>query len=80
MTVLRMRRVQGRWPVRRRYAVELLDDSGKAVNSTTTAAPTAFLVKKAGVHSTDSWEWVHAADEAFDRGSSDWVTDPLASG
>jgi len=50
------------------------------VNSTTTAAPSAYLVKKAGVHSTDFWEWVRAADEAYDRGSRDWVTDPFASG
>ena len=57
----------------------LLDDAGDPVDSTTTAAPTAFLVKKAGVHSTDSWDWVRAADEAFDRGSRDWITDPFAS-
>lgn len=41
-----------------------------------TVAPSAFLVKVAGVHSTDSWDWAQAADKAFDDGSSDWVTWP----
>lgn len=79
MTGVRLRRVQGRWPFRRKYECELRDESGELLRSSKTAAPTAFLVKKAGVHSTDSWDWVRAADEAFNSGSQDWVTDPFAS-
>lgn len=75
-----MRRVAGRWPVRRRYEVQVRDQAGGVLRATTTAAPTAFLVRKAGVHSTDSWDWVRAADEAFERGSDDWVTDPFTTG
>jgi hypothetical protein len=57
-------------------AMCLRDDEGALLASRTTAAPSAFLVRGAGVHTTDSWDWVRAADEAFADGSPDWVTDP----
>ena len=80
MTVLRMRRVRVHWPMRRRYEVELGDDAGGLVRSVTTPAPSAFLVKQAGVHTTDLWDWVRAADREFVRGSGDWITSPFVEG
>lgn len=77
MSSVRLRRVEGRWPVRRRYEVELRDSAGGLLRATKTTSPTGFLVKTAGVDSTDSWDWVRAADEAFANGSGDWVTDPF---
>ena len=66
--------------MRRRYEVELGDDAGGLVRSVTTPAPSAFLVKQAGVHTTDSWDWVRAADREFVRGSGDWITNPFVEG
>ncbi len=33
----------------------------------------SFLVNKCGVHTTDSYDWIQAADRAFEQGSSAWV-------
>jgi hypothetical protein len=77
--VLRIRRVMGLWPFRRKYEVELWDDAGQLIRSARTGAPNAFLVGTAGVHSTDARDWVHAADRAFDRGSSSWITNPFTT-
>lgn len=76
---VRLRRVPGRWPSRRRYEVELLDAAGAVVESCRTRAVGSFLVSRAGVHPTDTWDWVHAADTQFARGSDAWVTDPFDS-
>lgn len=56
------------------------DDNDYVLASARTASPTAFLVKKAVLHSTDWWDWIRAADVAHDRGSNEWVTDPFTSG
>lgn len=75
---LRIRRTEPRrWSRRKRNDVELLAPDGSvraAVHGT--VGPSGFLIKVAGVHSTDSWDWVSAADRAFDRGSREWVTWP----
>ena len=75
---IRIRRVAPRrWGWRKRYDVELLTADGQvAAASRNTVVPSAFLVKRAGVHSTDSWDWVHSAHAAFERGSTEWVTWP----
>jgi hypothetical protein len=69
--------VVGRWPWRKRYDVELIAPTGTLLASRrATVGPSAFLVKEAGVHSTDAWDWIGAADEAFERGTQEWVTWP----
>lgn len=76
VTTIRLRRVASRWPWWRRYEIELSDENGEVVAAKSTTSPSAFLVKKAGVHSTDSWDWIRAADESFEQGVAEWVSDP----
>jgi hypothetical protein len=59
------------------YEIEVRDEAGRLVVARRTAAASPVLVRDLGVHSTDSWDWVRAADEQFERGSSDWVVDPF---
>jgi hypothetical protein len=42
-----------------------------------TIAPSAALVTKGKVHTTDAWDWVRAADDAYARGDNAWVSDPF---
>ncbi|KGN31191.1 hypothetical protein N802_04640 [Knoellia sinensis KCTC 19936] len=42
-----------------------------------TMVPSAVLVRKGGVHSTDSYDWVRAADEAYERHDGTWISDPF---
>lgn len=45
---------------------------------TTTVAPSAALVRRGRVHTTDSYEWMRAADTAYSHGDPEWITDPFA--
>ena len=77
VTTLRMRRIDARWPFfRNRYEIEVRGPDGDLLEHAKTTGATAFLVKKAGVRSTDSWDWKRAADDLFERNSADWVSDP----
>jgi hypothetical protein len=65
------------WGWRKRYDVELVSPNGVVkASQRATAGPSGFLTKRAGVHATDSWDWVKAADDAFEAGSREWVTWP----
>jgi hypothetical protein len=42
-----------------------------------TARPSSALVTKGGVHTTDAWDWIQAADDAYARQEQAWITDPF---
>lgn len=71
---IRIRRVRSRW--RPRYELEISGDDGVVVWSGRSRAPSSTLVDRAGLHTTDSWDWIHAADAAHANGSALWITDP----
>ena len=78
---IRIRRIGERrtWPLRRlRSEYELVIDDGLTeIYRAKTIAPSAALVTKGKVHTTDSWDWVRAADEAYARDDSAWISDPF---
>ena len=45
-----------------------------AVFSGTTTTPSSVLVSKGKVHTTDSWDWINAADSAYSPHSESWIT------
>ena len=77
MSSIRVRRVAPRWPWRRRYEIEVRDEDGDVIITKKTADAAGFLSRSAGVHTTDSHDWVRAADEEFAQGSVEWVSDPF---
>lgn len=78
---IKLRRIGGRrtWPLRRlRPEYEIVIHDGPAeIYRTKTIAPSAALVTKGKVHTTDSWDWVRAADQAYERSDDGWISDPL---
>jgi hypothetical protein len=78
---IQIRRVGERrtWPLRRlRAEYEVSVHEGTAeVYRARTIAPSAALVTKGKVHSTDSYDWVRAADEAWARHDPQWISDPF---
>ena len=74
--MIRARRVVGRWPFRRQYEVEALDESGRVVRGKRTGSLNSYMVRNEGVHTTDSWDWSRSVEEAFAHGDGRWVTDP----
>lgn len=43
----------------------------------TTTVPSAVLVSKGNVHTTDSWDWIQATDNAYARNENAWISDPF---
>lgn len=79
--LIRIRRVGERraWPffqTRPAYEIVISDGSHEIYGGTTTV-PSAVLVSRGNVHTTDSYDWIAAADEASSRGEATWVTDPF---
>lgn len=76
--MLRIRRLEEttRWRRRPRYEVQVLSAEGELRSRAVTTIPGAVLVKRGGVHTTDSYDWVRAADEAFESGDHGWVDSP----
>jgi hypothetical protein len=80
---IRLRRIGERrtWPIRRlraEYEVLIHDGESEPYRARTTA-PSAALVAKGKVHTTDSYDWVRAADEAYERHDATWISDPFAA-
>lgn len=76
-----MRRVgeRRRWPFfqqRSAYEIVIAKD-GRQVYSGTTTVPSGILVSKGQVHSTDSYDWIKAADSAYSPYAESWITDPF---
>ncbi len=44
------------------------------IYETTTVAPTIVLVDRGNVHTTDAWDWVQAADGAYNPHQESWVS------
>ena len=80
---IRLRRVGERrtWPLRRlRPEYELvIHDGVSEIYRAKTIAPSAGLVSKGKVHTTDSYDWIRAADEAYARDDDAWISDPFES-
>ena len=78
---IKIRRVGERrtWPLGRlRPEYEIVIVDGKQnVYTTTTIVPSAVLVDRGHVHTTDSWDWVRAADRAYNPYQESWVSSPL---
>lgn len=75
---IKMRRV-GERPTRLlrrpRHEYEIVIMNGDVeVFSGTTTTPSLVLVSKGKVHTTDSWDWINAADSAYSAHSELWVT------
>jgi hypothetical protein len=78
---IKMRRVGERrtWPFRRlrpEYEIVIVD-GGNEIYGGTTTAPSAVLVGKGKVHTTDSYDWIRAADDAYTPQRESWVSSPL---
>ncbi|GEK22492.1 hypothetical protein [Cellulomonas xylanilytica] len=78
--LIRMRRVGQRrsWPffqTRPAYEIVIAEGSHEIFNGTTTT-PSPVLVSRGKVHTTDSYDWIAAADQAASQGEA-WVTDPF---
>jgi len=78
---IKMRRVGERrtWPfgrLRPEYEIVIVDGK-RNVYTTTTIVPSAVLVDRGNVHTTDSWDWVQAADRAYDPHMESWVSRPV---
>ena len=66
-----------RWLRRPRWQVQELDAIGNVRFDEVTAQISRFLIDRNGVHTTDYWDWIKAADEAFARGDDRWVENPF---
>jgi hypothetical protein len=76
--VIRMRRVGERrtWLLRRlrpEYEIVITDGDVELFSGTTTA-PSSVLVSRGKVHTTDSYDWINAADSAYSPHSESWIT------
>jgi hypothetical protein len=74
---IKMRRVGERraWPLlqpRAEYEIVIAVE-GRQVYSGRTTTPSTVLVSKGNLHTTDSYDWVRAADAAFSPYSDSWV-------
>jgi hypothetical protein len=77
---IRIRRVGQRrtWPffiLRGVYDI-VIEDDGHEVFAGRTMTPSSVLVSTGRVHTTDSYDWLGAADRAHADGDDAWVTDP----
>jgi hypothetical protein len=74
---IKIRRVGERrtWPfgrLRAEYEIVNVDEQ-QNVYKTTTIVPSAVLVARGNVHTTDSWDWILAADHAYTPHQESWV-------
>lgn len=80
---INLRRVGERrtWPLLRpRAEYEIVIRHTEAeIYRARTIAPSGPLVTRGGVHTTDSYDWVRAADEAYARHDPGWISDPFAT-
>lgn len=78
---IRMRRVGVRRTLpffQKRSDYELVIASkGRQIFSGTTTVPSVILVRKGKVHTTDSYDWIRAADQAYSPHGEGWITDPF---
>lgn len=66
------------WPLflaRGVYEITIRDGE-EVVFAGRTLTPSSVLVSKGRVHTTDSHDWLGAADRAHADGDDSWVTDP----
>lgn len=75
---IRMRRVGERrtWLFRRlrpEYEIVITDGDVELFSGTTTT-PSSVLVSRGKVHTTDSYDWIKAADSAYSPHSESWIT------
>jgi hypothetical protein len=75
---IKMRRVGERrsWFLRRPrpdYEIVIMEGAVEVFNDRTTT-PSSVLVSRGRVHTTDSWDWVNAADTAYSSDSESWIT------
>jgi hypothetical protein len=59
--------------LRPEYEIVIMDGD-VAVFSGTTVTPSSVLVSQGKVHTTDSWDWINAADSAYSLHSEAWTT------
>ncbi len=64
--------------MRAEYEIVIVDGNDEIYRGTTTA-PSAVLVTKGKVHTTDSWDWLQAADRAYTPDQESWVSSPLSA-
>lgn len=55
----------------------VIHDGESEIYRARTIVPSAALVTEGKVHTTDSWDWVRAADEAYARNDDAWISDPF---
>ncbi len=64
---------------RHRYEVELVDPgTGEVTWRRKTTTPVTLIDRHVGV--AEAWALVHAADRAWDEGSSQWISLPGSAG
>lgn len=78
---INLRRVGERrtWLLRRRqvlYEIVVLEGTNEIFRRTT-SAPSAVLVAKGRIHTTDSWDWIKAADDSFSPDQPSWISAPV---
>ncbi len=78
---IKMRRVRERrtWPFGQmlaEYEIVIVDGDTEIYSGRTTS-PSTVLVAKGAVHTTDSWDWVNAADSVYAPDQESWVSSPL---
>jgi hypothetical protein len=67
------------WLLRRlrpEYEIAIVDE-GQEKYRGLTITPSSALVTKGKVHTTDSWDWIRAADDAYARRDKAWISDPF---
>lgn len=74
--MIRLRRCEANGVLRRRrYQVEFVDaNTGETVWQIETTTPVTTIDRHIGVG--EAWALVHAADKAWDEGSSHWISLP----
>jgi hypothetical protein len=75
---IKMRRVGDRRTrllrrLRPEYEIVIMNGDVAVFDGTTTT-PSSVLVAKGKVHTTDSWDWINAADSAYSPHSESWIT------
>ena len=58
------------------YEVVVVED-GTEVFAGSTVTPSSVLASRGRVHTTDTWDWVQAADRAHARQPGSWISDPF---
>jgi len=64
--------------VRPEYEIVFSNGDSEVFRGRTTT-PSSVLVSKGNVHTTDSWDWIQAADSAFSPYVDSWVSETRSS-